>query len=119
MIGESKEREHPAMPWGQIREIRDSQRERWEVRAGQWRTLELARAVFGEETSVRLASYPDRGGFRGVLRLGVPFDDLDGHRRREQRFLAQAGADPVLERLRLVFVFDPVLPDRSGGGARG
>ncbi len=118
MIGENEEGGNPGAHWGEIREIRDSQRDRWEVRAGQWRALELAREVFGEETSAHLAPYPDRGPYRGLLRLGVPFVDLEGHRERERLFLALTGSDPVLARVSLVFVFEPVLTDAPRRGAR-
>lgn len=93
--------------WIEIREERVAERERWAVRAAQWRTLELAREAFGEGAAVRLDGYPPRGTFRGLVHVRVPFDDLDDHRRREGHFLALAGRDELLERVPLVFVFDP------------
>ena len=93
---------------GEIRESRRATRERWEVRAAQWKALELAREAFGDDAAAGLAPYPARGGFRGMVRLAVPFQDLDDHRDREDRFLALAGRDALLQRVPLVFVFDPV-----------
>lgn len=82
---------------------------RWEKRSAQWRALILARHVFGEdETAVDLAAYPSRGGFRGLLHLRVPFDNLEDHQRREAWFGDLAARDEVLSRVPMVFVFDPV-----------
>lgn len=93
--------------WEEHRESRRVHRERWEVRAAEWKVLELARHLFGEGASVRLARYPARGAFRGLLSVEVPFQGLDDHQEREERFLALARGDAVLERVPLVFVFDP------------
>ena len=99
-------------PWITVEDPRrrlDVERIRWERRSAQWRALELAQEVFGdEETEVALASYPARNGFHGLLRLRVPFDDLERHRDREARFTELAGHDEVLSAAPMVFVFDPV-----------
>ena len=47
------------------------------------------------------------GPARGLLVLSVPFEDLERHRELEARFLAAAGADPVLTQVPLVYVFGP------------
>jgi hypothetical protein len=49
-----------------------------------------------------------RGGdMRGLLRLDVPFDDLDVHRDREARFMAAVSTDPLLSTVPLVYVIGP------------
>jgi hypothetical protein len=93
--------------WEEHRETRRFQAERWEVRAAEWKVLELARHVFGPGASVRLARYPGRGSFRGLLRLEVPFLDLEDHGRREACFLALVRGEAVLEQVPLIFIFDP------------
>jgi hypothetical protein len=98
--------------WAEHRESRRVHRERWEVRAAEWTVLELARHVFGEGASVRLARYPARGPFRGLLSVEVPFQGLDDHREREERFLSLVRGDAILDRVPLVFVFDPFPADR-------
>ena len=80
-------------------------RERWEARAAQWRARALAELVFGGEVAAALAGQGQRGPFRGLLQLGVPFDDLVRHREREQIFLAAARRDPLLARVPFLFVF--------------
>ena len=82
-------------------------RARWEVRAAQWRARELAEAVFGRVGESSLVGAKPSGSLRGLLRLEVPFLDLDVHREREARFMAAAAADPVLARVRLVYVIGP------------
>jgi len=77
---------------------------RWEVRAAQFRALELAREAFGHTARGSLMALRHRGDIRGLLCLDVPFDDLDAHRRRESTFLALAAADPLLSRIPLVYV---------------
>lgn len=94
--------------WEEHRESRRVHRERWGVRAAEWKSLELAREVFGEGASVRLARYPARGAFSGLVSLEVPFTGLDDHQVREKRFLSMVGVEPVLEQVRLVYVFEPV-----------
>jgi hypothetical protein len=80
---------------------------RWEVRAAQWRALELARAVFGPEVRGTLLGLRTRGELRGLLKLDVPFADLDAHRRREAAFLGMVGTDPLMAQVPLVFVVGP------------
>ena len=80
---------------------------RWEVRAAQWRALELARAAFGPDVSGTLLATRTHGGLRGLLKLDVPFVDLDAHRRREAAFLGMVGADPLMAQVPLVFVVGP------------
>jgi hypothetical protein len=99
-------------------------RSRWEVRSAEWRAVALAEAIFGRPVGVRLQGVrppPPRAsrgiGFRGLLRLEVPFDELDLHRWRESVFQACAAEDPVLCRVPLVYVFAPAPRDRSPRGA--
>jgi len=82
-------------------------RARWEVRAAQWRARELAELVFGRVGDSSLMSLRPRGPLRGLLRLTVPFDDLEAFRDREAHFLAAVETDPVLARVRLVYVIAP------------
>jgi len=82
-------------------------RARWEVRAAQWRAHELAELVFGSVTSMGLSGIRGDGRLRGLLRLDVPFDDLEAHRERESRFLSAVETDPVLSGVRLVYVIGP------------
>lgn len=80
---------------------------RWEVRAAQWRALELAGAAFGPGVRGTLLGLRPRGNLRGLLKLEVPFADLDAHRRREAAFLGMVGTDPLMARVSLVFVVGP------------
>ncbi len=80
---------------------------RWEVRAAQWRALELARAAFGPGVRATLLGIRHRGSLRGLLKLDVPFTDLDIHREREAAFLGMVGDDPLMTRVPLVFVVGP------------
>jgi hypothetical protein len=80
---------------------------RWEVRAAQWRAHELALEAFGGPVRMHLMGMRLRGPMRGLLEMGVPFEDLDVHRAREARFLAAVSADPVLSRIPLVYVLGP------------
>ena len=80
---------------------------RWEVRAAQWRALELARHAFGAQARGSMIGLRHQGPMRGLLRLDVPFEDLDEHRRREAHFLGMVGADPLLSRVPLVYVVGP------------
>lgn len=77
---------------------------RWEVRAAQWRAIELARAVFGAGVRAAMVGVRPDGAMRGLLRLDVPFDALETHRRRERDFLSLVGLDPLLSRVPLVYV---------------
>lgn len=94
--------------------IQDPRREteqhrlRWEIRAAQWRALEIARSLWGEEVATSLSGYPARGGFHGLLELEVPHGgdfDLETHRELEARFIHIAGLDPLLARVPLVYIF--------------
>lgn len=85
----------------------DEQRARWEVRAAQWRARELAEHVFGSVSAMGLTGIRGQGALRGLLRLDVPFDDLDVHRAREARFLDAVAHDPLLSDVPLVFVIGP------------
>ncbi len=94
--------------WEEHREARRRRQERWEVRAAEWKVLELARHVFGAGAAVGLSRHRGRGAFRGLLHLEVPFRSLEDHRLREGRFLALAAGEELLTRVPVVYVFDPV-----------
>lgn len=81
------------------------QRARWEVRAAQWRARELAEAVFGEVSEMGVTGIRADGPLRGLMRLDVPFQDLDVHEARQDRFMAAVASDPLLASVRLVYVF--------------
>lgn len=100
--------------WEERRDVRDAERVRWERRSGEWAALDLARAVFGRETSVRLEGYGARGPFRGMVTLRVPFRELDEHRLRERVFRTLVGRDPVLAQVPMIFVFEFGLPVDAG-----
>jgi hypothetical protein len=118
LIHDGRRREGAGPGWLELRREQIPARTRWERRSGQWRALALARYVFGAEASARLDGFPPRGGFRGLLHLEVPFLDLEDHREKETLFLAMASADPVLEQVPLVYVFEPVAEwvEVGGGG---
>ncbi len=80
---------------------------RWAVRAAQWRATALAEWAFDGRVVPRLAAGPGGGGFRALLELEVPFDDLEAHREGEARFLAAARRDELLARMPLVVLFAP------------
>lgn len=80
---------------------------RWEVRAAQWRALELARAAFGAEVRGTLLGMRTRGELRGLLKLDVPFQGLEAHRKREAAFLGMVGTDPLMAQVPLLFVVGP------------
>ncbi|MEJ2203608.1 MAG: hypothetical protein P8170_05825 [Gemmatimonadota bacterium] len=80
---------------------------RIEVRAAQWKAVELARMVFGQEVGVAMVGLRHRGPLRGLLRLDVPFDSLERHREREGMFLSLVGRDPLLTRVPLVYILGP------------
>ncbi|MEX2467104.1 MAG: hypothetical protein WD995_09340 [Gemmatimonadota bacterium] len=86
---------------------REERRFRWAVRAAQWRARELAEIVFGGVGESTLRSARAEGPARGLLVLRVPFEDLQAHQAREQRFMAAAASDPVLAQIPLVYVFGP------------
>ena len=82
--------------------------QRWEVRAAQWRAQELAEATFGPGVEMSLLGLRNHGRLRGLLRLDVPFVDLDVHQEREARFLSAVHSDPLLNRVPLVYVVGPL-----------
>ena len=47
------------------------------------------------------------GEMRALLRLDVPFVDLDVHRSREARFMAAVEMDPLLANVPLLYVIGP------------
>ncbi|CAN5645949.1 hypothetical protein BH23GEM11_BH23GEM11_07350 [soil metagenome] len=93
--------------WEERRSARAAATDRWELRAGEWAALDLARHVFGDDVEARLAGWPARAPFRGLLSLRVPFRSLADHRRREEVFLLLAARDPVVSRIPFVYVFEP------------
>jgi hypothetical protein len=80
---------------------------RWEVRAAQWRARELAEGCFGRVGAMGMIGIRPDGPLRGLLRMEVPFTDLDGHRASEARFMAAVEADPLLASVRLLYVVGP------------
>ena len=68
---------------------------------------ELAHVVFGAVSDMGMISTYHRGDMRGLLRLEVPFDDLEVHRAREARFMAAVSRDPLLSTVSLVYVIGP------------
>jgi hypothetical protein len=105
-------RDAPETPESSLQQVLTEEERvaRWEVRAAQYRAHELALEAFGGPVRTHLMGMRTRGSMRGLLEMGVPFEDLPGHRAREARFLAAVGADPLLSRVPLVFVLGP----RSG-----
>jgi hypothetical protein len=105
-------RDVPEAPESRLRQVLTEEERvaRWEVRAAQYRAHELALEAFGGPVRTHLLGMRTRGAMRGLLEMGVPFEDLPGHRAREARFLAAVGADPLLSRVPLVYVLGP----RSG-----
>lgn len=93
--------------WEERRNARAEATDRWELRAGEWAALDLARHVFGETAEARLSGWSARAPFRGLLTLRVPFRSLADHRRREQVFLLLAARDPVVSQVPFVYVFEP------------
>jgi hypothetical protein len=83
------------------------ERHPWELRTAEYRAWGLAQLAFGRDVRVSLAGRPGYPNFRGLLYLSVPFRDLPDHNARQSLFLSWAGADPVLSRVPLVFVFEP------------
>ena len=97
--------EHPRL---QQRPLSQAERRaRWEVHAAQWRARELADAVFGSVTDMQLSGLRADGLVRGLLRLDVPFIDLEVHRDREARFLAAVASDQLLTQIPLLYVIGP------------
>lgn len=105
--GSAPERDHPRLLQRPL--SLSERRARWEVRAAQWRAREIAEAVFGGVGESGLMGLRPEGPLRGLLRMEVPFADLDIHGAKEARFLAAVEADPLLGRVPLVYVFAPSL----------
>jgi hypothetical protein len=82
-------------------------RGRWEVRAAQWRARAIAERVFGHVTDTSLLGMRPDGPLRGLVRMSVPFLGLPDHLAKQERFLAAVRDDPVLSRVRLVYVLGP------------
>lgn len=80
---------------------------RWEVRAAQWRALDLAEQAFGPGVRTSLLGVRPSGAIRGLVQLQVPFRSLAEHRDREAHFLGMVGVDPVMARVPLLFVVGP------------
>lgn len=78
---------------------------RWQLRALEWRAVELAEAIFGPGVAPRLVSDRSYGGLTGMLELSVPFDGLGAHREAEARFLSAAARDEWLGSVHLVYLF--------------
>lgn len=99
----------PESPESGLRQVlTDEERAaRWEVRAAQYRAQELALQAFGGPVRMHLIGMRTRGAMRGLLEMGVPFQDLPAHRAREARFLAAVSTDPLLARVPLVYVVGP------------
>jgi hypothetical protein len=104
-FGPEPEPEHPQLRQRPLSPA--EQRARWAVRAAQWRAREIAEHVFGSVSSMGLTGIRGQGPMRGLLRLDVPFADLEAHRRREGRFMDAVRADPLLALVPLVFVISP------------
>lgn len=85
----------------------EERRRRWEVRAAHWRAQALAEEVFQAPVESSLTGLRTSGELRGLLRLEVPFRELDDHREAEARFLAAAGGDPLLSTVPLLYVVGP------------
>lgn len=113
--GDSERTEHVDL----TRDVRES-RYRWMLQSARWRARELAETIFGRAVPSRLEGVRGSGAralaFHGLLRLRVPFGGLEQHRRRERLFTASAAEDPVLSRVPLVYLFDPV-PDGTEDGS--
>ncbi|MCG6955526.1 MAG: hypothetical protein LJF04_05990 [Gemmatimonadetes bacterium] len=102
-------REAPEIPKSSLQQTltEEERLARWEVRAAQYRAHELALEAFGAPVRMHLMGLRTRGAMRGLLEMGVPFEDLAEHRSREARFLAAVGLDPLLSRVPLVYVLGP------------
>lgn len=104
-VGPDPERDHHALV--ERRRTVDESRRSWAVRAAQWQARALAEEIFGGAVACTLIGTRTVGPMRGVLRMEVPFGDLESHRRLEARFLASAALDPVLSAVPLVYVVGP------------
>jgi hypothetical protein len=117
MIRELERADREGAHWIEVREEKIPARQRWSIQAAKWRTLELARHIFGPDASLGPNGFPPRGAFQGLVRLEVPFEDLEAHRELEARFATMAGRDELLTQVPLVFVFDPVPTQIAQGSA--
>lgn len=102
-LGGHAEDDHPRLRQRPVTPA--EQRARWEVRAAQWRARELAESVFGAVSDMGVTGIRADGPVRALIRLDVPFVDLDVHRAREMRFLSAVESDPLLSNVRLLYVF--------------
>ncbi len=83
------------------------ERRPWELQSAKWRAQFFAEMAFGAPVEVSLAGRPGYPEFRGLVYLSVPFRHLQDHTSRQALFLAWAGADPILGRVPLIYVFEP------------
>lgn len=97
--------------------VRQEARESWELRAVQWRAVEIAEAVFGGHVAPRVVESRGAQGFRAILELEVPFVDLDTHRSAEAVFVASSRRDEVLARSPMLVLFSPRPDVRAADGA--
>lgn len=104
-LGGAEPSEHPRLHQEPLSPA--ERRARWEVRAAQWRAYELAEHVFGGVSRMDLTGLRVEGLLRGLLRLDVPFQDLECHAELQARFLAAVASDPLLSRIELVYVIGP------------
>ncbi len=100
--------------WEERRTHREERRDRWELQAGEWQGMALARHVFGAEVEVRLEARHAPHPFRGMLTLRVPFRSLEDHRVREGVFLALVARDPVIRQVPFLYLFEPLPVGRPG-----
>ena len=113
-LGPDGERAHPELI--DRDDSVDAVRRSWEVRAGQWQARHLAEVVFGGRVECTLSGATNGRGWRGLLWIDVPFEDLDRHRALEARFLAAVARDPVLEQVPFVYVIGPSVASVEGMG---
>lgn len=85
----------------------ETRREAGDANSARWRAGAIAEAVFGAGVVPRLRYARGAPGFHALVELQVPFQGLEVHREREDRFLAEAGRDEILSRIPTLFVFTP------------
>jgi hypothetical protein len=85
----------------------EENRQRWEVRAAQWRAHELATEIFGAVYGSSMLGLRTSGDVRGLLHLEVPFASVDVHKEREAIFMSCVTSDPILSRIDLIYVVGP------------
>lgn len=109
----------PDRPHGVLedRTLEERREHRIEAGAARWRAGALAEAIFGGRVVPRLRSSRSAAGFRAMVELEVPFQDLSTHRDAEERFLRAAHRDDVLGGIPVVFVFTPVCTESAPSGA--